>query len=395
MDIRAIAIYLPQFHPIPENDAWWGKGFTEWTNVTKAKPLFEGHYQPHLPADLGFYDLRIAAVREAQAKLAAAHGIYGFCYYHYWFNGKQLLERPFKEVFESGRPDFPFMLCWANENWTRVWDGGDKEILMQQEHSAADDIKHIQTLLPYFKDKRYIKVNGKPVLAIYRSALLPDIKNTLLLWRKEAAKEGMELYICRFESFDFHGAACMEDGFDAAIDFEPLGNNLRQYKNWRLTQKRKQFYFRWKDRFYKKVIQRTSPALYKKYYREVLKPNMIDYADYAAFAANVPLPNYTFYPCVSPMWDNSARRKKDPIIFYNSSPEAYKSWLESVLKKFKPYSKDENFVFINAWNEWAEGNHLEPCAKWGRQYLQATKDALETIKTQAEKYYDHFAHRPL
>src|SRR5262249_10072617 len=158
--------YLPQFHPIPENDAWWGKGFTEWKNVAKAKPLFKGHYQPHLPANLGFYDLRLSEVREAQARLAKEHGIYGFCYYHYWFNGKRILERTFQEVFESGKPDFPFMLCWANENWTRAWDGNDKDILLEQKYSAEDDRKHINALIPYFKDHRYIRIDNKPVVAI-------------------------------------------------------------------------------------------------------------------------------------------------------------------------------------------------------------------------------------
>ena len=177
-DIRPIAIYLPQFHPVPENDLWWGKGFTEWTNVVKAKPLFKDHYQPHLPADLGFYDLRVPEVREAQANLAREYGIFGFCYYHYWFNGKRILEKPFEEVFESGKPDFPFMLCWANENWTRSWDGGNNEILLEQKYCHEDDKKHIQSLIPYFKDKRYIKANGKPVIAIYRSTLLPDVART-------------------------------------------------------------------------------------------------------------------------------------------------------------------------------------------------------------------------
>src|SRR6476620_7799168 len=177
-NIKPIAIHLPQFHPIPENDEWWGKGFTEWTNVTKAKPLFKGHYQPHLPADLGFYDLRLPEIREQQAQLAKEYGIYGFCYYHYWFNGRRLLERPFEEVFKSGKPDFPFMLCWANENWTRVWDGMNNEVLLAQNYSEEDDRAHIKTLIPYFKDSRYIKINRKPIIAIYRSSSLPNPKRT-------------------------------------------------------------------------------------------------------------------------------------------------------------------------------------------------------------------------
>jgi hypothetical protein len=228
-DIRPIAIYLPQFHPVPENDLWWGKGFTEWTNVAKAKPLFDGHYQPHLPADLGFYDLRLAEVREEQAAMAKKYGIEGFCYYHYWFNGKRILERPFNEVLSSGKPDFPFMLCWANENWTKVWDGGENNILLEQKYSDEDDISHIKSLIPAFKDERYIKVDGKPVFAIYRSANIPDVKRTLETWRKEAKKEGLELYLCRMEGFGTWGESYLNDGFDAAISFEPFSKDLYDF----------------------------------------------------------------------------------------------------------------------------------------------------------------------
>jgi len=189
--IRAIALYLPQFHPVPENDEWWGRGFTEWRNVAKAKALFPGHYQPHLPADLGFYDLRLPEVREAQAELASQHGIHGFCYYHYWFNGRRILERPFNEVLESGKPDFPFCLCWANENWTRVWDGGERNVLLEQHYSFEDDLAHIRSLIPAFKDPRYIRINGKPLFLVYRTELLPDPAKTAALWQKEAIKAGL------------------------------------------------------------------------------------------------------------------------------------------------------------------------------------------------------------
>ena len=190
--IRAIAFHLPQFHPIPENDEWWGKGFTEWTNVVKAKPLFKGHYQPHLPADLGFYDLRVPETRAAQAMLAASHGIHGFCYYHYWFNGRQVLERPVNEILKSDEPDFPFCLCWANENWTRQWDGLESDVLLQQKYSSADDLAHIRHLIPFFQDRRYIRVSDRPLFLVYRASDHPEPERMTEIWRQEAERAGLK-----------------------------------------------------------------------------------------------------------------------------------------------------------------------------------------------------------
>ena len=198
--MRALAVYLPQFHPIPENDEWWGTGFTEWRNVVRARPLFPGHQQPHLPADLGFYDLRVPETREAQAELAREHGIHGFVYYHYWFNGRRLLERPFDEVLASGAPDFPFALTWANENWSRTWDGAAHQVLMAQEYSEADDRAHIRSLLPAFADPRYIRVDGRPLFLVYHATRLPDSRRTTDIWREEASRAGLgDLYLCRWE----------------------------------------------------------------------------------------------------------------------------------------------------------------------------------------------------
>lgn len=368
MSIRSIAIYLPQFHPIPENDEWWGKGFTEWTNVAKAQPLFEGHYQPHLPADLGFYDLRLEETRIAQAALAKEYDIYGFCYYHYWFNGKQILERPFREVLKTGKPDFPFMLCWANENWTRTWDGLENNVLLKQEYSEQDDIAHIRALIPAFKDNRYIRVDNKAVFAIYRSTRIPDVKNTIRTWRNEAEKEGIQLYLCRMETFGEKGQNYLSDGFDAAINFHPDFQMISKI----ITQRSQSEY---RNRPFSHLHNLFS--LKKKGNKPFESVNLVDYNSYLDYLKGIEACNYKIFPCVTPMWDNSSRRKNNYFAFKCSTPEKYQEWLEFELEKFKPFSGQENFIFINAWNEWAEGNHLEPCQKWGTKYLEATKAVLE------------------
>src|SRR5262245_46650535 len=224
---RLLAFYLPQYHPIPENDRWWGAGFTEWTNVAKARPRFKGHYQPHLPADLGFYDLRLPEVRMAQAEMARSHGIDGFCYYYYWFSGKRLLERPLNEVLRSGEPDFPFCVCWANENWTRRWDGRDHEMLIAQTYSRTDDLRFIRSLLPALADPRYIKVHGKPLLLVYRVDHLPDPAATADLWREEAVKMGLPgLFLCTVACRATLDLPPSSIGFDAAVEFQPNWQRL-------------------------------------------------------------------------------------------------------------------------------------------------------------------------
>jgi Glycosyltransferase WbsX len=372
--VRPIALHLPQFHPIPENDEWWGKGFTEWTNVTKAQPLFEGHYQPHLPADLGFYDLRLAEAREAQAALAREYGIYGFCYYHYWFNGRRILERPVDEILKSGRPDFPFMLCWANENWTRKWDGHDKEILLKQEYSAADDLNHIRHLIPYFKDPRYIRVDGKVVFSIYRSSLLPDIENTIKIWRSECAKEGIDLYLCRFESFGDSGKAFISKGFDAGIEFQPFSSAFYRFVEEQQTLRFKKVGYRLQYRFFRLLGLEQRMFKVKRLNRE-----RIDYSAFVDYCMNNHTNDldYICFPCATPSWDNTARNPVNPFILKSASPAKFKQWLSHIVGRFKPKTPEENFIFINAWNEWAEGNHLEPCRKWGRGYLEALKQAVE------------------
>ena len=361
-DVRAIAVYLPQYHPVPENDEWWGKGFTEWRNVTKARPLFPGHYQPHLPADLGFYDLRLPELREAQAALARQYGIHGFCHYHYWFNGRRILERPFNEVLASGKPEFPFCLCWANENWTRTWDGLDRQVLLEQRYSAEDDLAHIRSLLPAFADSRYIRIGNRPVFLVYRTELLPEPARTAEIWRNEVARAGLgELYLVRVENF-VSGIDPASIGFDAAMEFAPDGVHVGalRYRGaaHRLLSKAK---------LLPEVYASGKVASYR-----AMMLGMLAKAD----------PGFKRFRCVSPMWDNTARRGANARVYVGSTPELYAQWLEEISRQTIENSPpEEQIVFINAWNEWAEGCHLEPDLKWGHRYLEATASALRAAQS--------------
>lgn len=354
MNKRLIAIHLPQFHPFPENDEWWGKGFTEWTNVTKSKPRFWGHYQPHLPSDTGFYDLRLPEAREMQAEMAKRYGIYGFCYYHYWFNGKRLMERPVSEIIQEGKPDFPFMLCWANENWARNWDGSSRHLLMEQKYSDEDDVAHMEYLCTeVFSDPRYIRIDGKPFFIIYKIHLFPNPVRTIKLWREVAKKHGMELYLAFFEHTHYDVEKYMTNGFDISVNFQPFCMDNFQY--------------------YKRLVNIISGKLFNTKLTE-----LYSYKKYVKYRIKRPLPSYRQFPCITPNFDNASRRiGKGFTAFVGSTPKLYGKWLKSVFDKFKPYSKEENFIFINAWNEWAEGNHLEPDQKWGRGYLEETKKVID------------------
>ena len=366
--LRAVAMYLPQYHPIGENDEYWGKGFTEWRNVVRAKPRFAGHEQPILPADLGFYDLRLAEVREAQAEMARANGLHGFCYYHYWFGGRRLLERPVDEVLELGKPDLPFMLCWANENWTRAWDGGDKEILIQQSYTDQDATDHARDLVPAFSDARYIRVSGKPVFAVYNTDNLPDSKRWSDLFREELHRHGITPYLIRVERYaDEDRRAPAALGFDAAMEFQPFSRNLRKWQQTR-PELKANLRHRIANKVQKEVRRLQIWRDFDTHY---------DMAEFVRFDVSQAAPDYTCFPGVCPSWDNTARRPAGKsIIFRNTSPELYQSWLEAKVDAIKPRTPDENLLFINAWNEWAEGNRLEPCANHGHSWLEATKAVL-------------------
>jgi hypothetical protein len=348
-DIRAIAIYLPQFHAIPENDEWWGKGFTEWTNVRRATPQYEGHYQPHVPhPDIGYYDLNDASVLEKQAAMARAAGIEGFCFYYYWFNGRRLLNMPTDRLLATGKPDFPFCFCWANENWTRAWDGGDKEILLGQDHSYQGDERFIQDLLPAFRDPRYIRVDGKPLLVVYRPGLLPDPAATARRWRETCRREGIgEIFLARMQMFDWELEG-RDPGYDSVIQFAPVSRayspNLRNS-----IQLHEQGSF--------------SGAIF----------------DYRIAAMNYTCENIgkTLWPGICPSWDNTARRMERGTSWINSSPENYFAWFVNVIKRARNLlPPQQRFVFINAWNEWGEGCHLEPDEKHGYAFLNATRQAI-------------------
>lgn len=344
--VRLIAFFLPQFHPIPENDAWWGAGFTEWTNVTRARPLFEGHYQPHRPGELGYYDLRLPEVRERQAQLAREHGVYGFCYYHYWFDGKRLLERPLNDVLQSGQPDFPFCVCWANENWTRRWDGREAEVLMAQQYSPESNLRFMQDLLPVLRDPRYIRINGRPLVLIYRAELIPELPATIAAWRELTRAEGVgEVYLAGVESF----SGVRDDlalYFDALVEFPPHARSVA------VTQ---------------------PPALLHPDFRGQLY-------DYDSSSCNFmarPDAGPGLFRTAMPSWDNTARRQEAAHIYVGATPAGYERWLRSLVRHTRDqHMGEERIVFVNAWNEWAEGNHLEPDERYGRAWLDATRNAM-------------------
>ncbi len=344
--VRCIAFHLSQFHPIPENDRWWGAGFTEWTNVTRSAPNFIGHYQPQLPAELGFYDLRLAEVREQQATLARDHGLHGFCYYYYWFAGKRLLERPVEEMRASGRPDFPYCFCWANENWTRRWDGADHDVLIAQDPHRTDDERFIRDLLPHFRDPRYIRVCGRPLLIVYRIGLLPSPLESARIWREIALREGVgDLYLCAAKTYETGNPT--RYGFDAIVEFPPHGVMIAP-----------------NNRPYDIINPEFRGAIYD--YRQLVVSHLLN-----------PDPGYQVHPTVMPGWDNTARRRDLANIFVHSTPEFYEVWLREIVARVVERNvPEERLVFVNAWNEWAEGAHLEPDLRYGRQFLQATRRAI-------------------
>lgn len=346
---RVIAFHLPQFHQFEENDNWWGEGFTEWTNVRPAKPQFLGHYQPHKPhPDIGYYDLTEQETFAKQIELAKSYGIFGFCFYYYWFGGKRLMQKAIESYLANDDLDHPFCLCWANENWTRRWDGLDADILIAQDHSPEDDIACIADLSRYIKDKRYIRINGRPLVLVYRPSLLPDPAATASRWREWCRDNGIgEIYLAYTQSFENEDPRTY--GFDAAIEFPPNNSGIPE-----ITDK----------------IAGKAPEFSGKIY---------DWRALADRSQSYTRPPYTLLRSVCPGWDNTARKKSNASILLNNRPEIYESWLKNAVRETVLFSdsSDEKIVFVNAWNEWAEGAHLEPDTTNGYDYLEATRRAIE------------------
>lgn len=357
--VRVLAFYLPQFHPIPENDKWWGKGFTEWTNVGKAKPLFKGHYQPKVPADLGYYDLRIPEVRQAQADLAKESGIEGFCYWHYWFgNGKRLLEMPFNEVLKSGEPDFPFCLAWANHSWEdKLFNKeGSRRVLIEQKYLGDDDyIAHFNCVLPAFKDQRYLCVDEKPIFMIYAPLNIPDIKHFIELWQELAKRNGLKgIHFIAHTDVESQYEYLKEVGFDG-INIVRLFDFFK--KDYSLL-----------ERMYVKLMR----ILFK-------RGRVVEYNRAAKFFVGEKEKQKDCYPTIIPNWDHSPRSGKSGHILYKSTPLKFKGHVKNTFLHIKSKPIENRIVFLKSWNEWGEGNYMEPDLKFGIGYLNALKEAISEV----------------
>jgi lipopolysaccharide biosynthesis protein len=351
--LRLLAFYLPQYHPIPENDLWWGKGFTDWVNLKRARPNYEGHLQPRIPADLGYYDLRHLDVMEAQAALARQHGLSGFCYYYYNFDGKRLLETPLEQMLAAGRPDLPFCLCWANENWTRRWDGRSKDVLMAQSYSHESMRIIISDMLRYCASPHYIRLNGKPLILIYRVSELPDPKHVISTWREVARQTGFDdIVIANVESFELSSKPVdpMIFGCDISVEFPPHDMMQSPPLN----------------------VVRTNPDW---------TGTVHDYRELAINYMTREEAGFKRLRTVLAGWDNTPRYRDRSMILEKATPGAFQAWLEwAIFRTLEQNVGEERLVFINAWNEWCEGSYLEPDSHFGHAYLQAVENALRNVR---------------
>lgn len=376
---RVIAYYLPQYHPIPQNDHYWGKGFTEWTNVAKSRPLFRGHMQPRVPADLGFYDLRLDEVRQAQADLAREAGIEGFCYWHYWFgDGEEVLEMPFNRLIETGKPDFPFCLGWANHDWTtKTWEKGksktvDTMIFKQKYLGAADNEKHFYRLLPAFRDPRYIKVDGKLLFVLFSPLLLENIEGFMAQWNELAKANGLE-------------------GFHFVANAHTLPDHM-SLKNMRsLDEEVKKKVDRYLDFGVdavttvnlKRAEIRTGGRLKKVFYgalRRLKRMPAVEKYDFSRVMRNYYSPldeQENVYPMMLAGWDRSPRSGGKAVVYYGDTPAAFREAAEMAVRRVEHKDPEHRIVFLNSWNEWGEGAYMEPDLRYGRAKLDALKEVLE------------------
>jgi len=353
LNARAIAFYLPQFHPVAENDEWWGPGFTEWTNTAKARPLFRGHVQPTLPADLGFYDLRLPEAREAQSDLARRYGVEAFCYWHYWFGaGRRILERPFAEVLASGRPSVSFCLGWANQTWTGIWHGAKDKILVEQQYlGAADDQAHFDAIVAAFRDERYLRVDGRPVFYVFRPEDLPNAAEFVDRWQAMARAAGLEgLYLVAEISDRFGVGATYSrmgaDGFDAGV-YQRMPADAEGLNRFKMRLRRK---LRGGPEVY--PYSSSLPA-----YPPGLDPKLLQ-------------------PGIYPNWDNTPRSGRGGIVLTGASPEKFRAQIRGAIDRVADRPADQRLIWIKSWNEWAEGNHLEPDLVHGRGWLQVLCEEL-------------------
>lgn len=372
--MKAIALYLPQFHSIPENDEWWGKGFTEWTNVKKSKSLFKGHIQPEVPLNNDYYNLLDPDVLVNQANMAKKYGIYGFCYYHYWFVGKLLLEKPLENMLKNKSVDIPFCLSWANESWARTWDGKETDVLIKQnyEESQAEWENHFEYLLNFFKDERYIKVDNKPMLIIYKPFLMKKFPEMVKYWNEMARKAGFDGIYFGYQypaSFDNN---TVQETFDFGIEFEPLYTNKEFNEELSHMNKREKLQYtlkynkEWLKHKIKKKINNETPTIYD--YDEI----------WQRILKREPKKN-NIVPGAFPAWDNTPRKGIDGIVYYKATPEKFEKYLKQQIQRAQQvYHSD--FIFINAWNEWGEGAHLEPDEDNKYGYLEAVKKSLDDNK---------------
>ncbi len=358
--IKTIAFYLPQFHTIAENDEWWGKGFTEWTNTKKAKPLFAGQYQPREPLNDNYYDLSDVDVMKWQSKIAQEYGVYGFCYYHYWFNGKKLLEKPLENMLKDKEVDIPFCFSWANEPWSRTWDGKETDVLMPQEYGEEKDWKeHFDYLLDFFRDERYIKIDNKPMMVIYRTMDIPNVEDMCRYWDSLAIKNGFKgLYIVETLNGKQHKPSLKIS--EAAIEFEPT-LTMSQYNRI----------------FFEKIINRFT----RKIYFNGLRVYSYDKIWSNIFRRDVNRFDKKLYLGGFVDWDNTARRGTKGNIYKGSTPEKFAQYVAKQIER----SNINSFIFINAWNEWAEGAYLEPDKRYEFKYLEALKKALNKLGMEKKK----------